>query len=133
MVVDTLGYLLALRVTAANEQKSAPRCAFWPKRCSMSAKNRSHWPLSIKDIPARNLDGSWAGREQLLVFHARCLASPPLGVIGRSFGWVNRFRRVARDCQKLPQTLTGLHFVVLIMLMRNNVAKLLHNATHVLE
>ncbi|HZZ02448.1 MAG TPA: IS5/IS1182 family transposase, partial [Paraburkholderia sp.] len=31
--------------------------------------------------------------------------------------WLNRFRRLARDYERLPETLAGLHFVVFTMLM----------------
>ncbi|NVI10014.1 transposase, partial [Paraburkholderia sp. JPY454] len=34
-----------------------------------------------------------------------------------SFGWLNRFRRLARDYERLPETLAGLHFVVFSVLM----------------
>ena len=30
---------------------------------------------------------------------------------GFVFGWLNRFRRLARDYERLPETLAGLHFV----------------------
>ncbi|MFP4897211.1 hypothetical protein ACLFKU_42410, partial [Paraburkholderia sp. EG304] len=32
-------------------------------------------------------------------------------------GWLNRFRRLARDYERPPETLAGLHFVVFAMLM----------------
>lgn len=38
-------------------------------------------------------------------------------VVERSFGWLNRFRRLARDHERLPETLAGLHFEVFAMLM----------------
>ncbi|ANB76201.1 hypothetical protein AYM40_29400 [Paraburkholderia phytofirmans OLGA172] len=38
-------------------------------------------------------------------------------VVERSFGWLNRFRRLARDYERLPETLAGVHFVVFAMLM----------------
>jgi transposase len=38
-------------------------------------------------------------------------------VVERSFGWLNRFRRLASDYERLPETLAGLHFVVFAMLM----------------
>lgn len=31
-------------------------------------------------------------------------------IVERSFGWVLRFRRLARDYERLPETLRGLHF-----------------------
>ena len=42
---------------------------------------------------------------------------PRRWVVERSFGWLNRFRRLARDYERLPETLAGLHFVVFAMLM----------------
>ncbi|RKT10395.1 DDE family transposase [Paraburkholderia sp. RAU2J] len=42
---------------------------------------------------------------------------PRRWVVGCSFGWLNRFRRLARDYERLPETLAGLHFVVFAMLM----------------
>lgn len=37
--------------------------------------------------------------------------------IERSFAWLTRFRRLARDDERLAETLTGLHFVALTILM----------------
>jgi transposase len=36
--------------------------------------------------------------------------------IERSFGWVTRFRRLARDYERLPETLAGLHLVAFVIL-----------------
>jgi transposase len=54
----------------------------------------------------------------------RCWAEPPFGeakrgfvllpkrwVVERSFAWAARFRRLARDYERLPATLAGLHFL----------------------
>ncbi|MDC8634745.1 transposase, partial [Xanthomonas hortorum pv. pelargonii] len=49
---------------------------------------------------------------------------PRRWVVERSFGWVNRFRRLARDYERLPETLAGLHFVVFTILMLGNAATL---------
>ena len=53
---------------------------------------------------------------------------PRRWVVERSFGWVNRFRRLARDYERLPQTLAGLHFVVFTILMLHNAATLFHSS-----
>jgi transposase len=37
--------------------------------------------------------------------------------IERSFAWAARFRRLARDYERLPETLAGLHFVAFSILM----------------
>ena len=38
-------------------------------------------------------------------------------VVERSFGWVARFRRPARDFERMPHVLEALHFVVFAILM----------------
>ncbi len=42
---------------------------------------------------------------------------PRRWVVERSFGWMARFRRLARDYERLPETLKGLHFLALAVLM----------------
>jgi transposase len=37
---------------------------------------------------------------------------PRRGGVDRSFGWTSRFRRLARDYERLPETLAGLHSVL---------------------
>ena len=49
-------------------------------------------------------------------------------LVERSFGWVNRFRRLARDYERLPETLAGLHYVVFSILMLGNAAALLQGS-----
>ncbi|WP_164914617.1 transposase, partial [Xanthomonas translucens] len=53
---------------------------------------------------------------------------PRRWVVERSFGWVNRFRRLARDYERLPETLAGLHFVVFTVLMLSNAAAILQSS-----
>lgn len=45
---------------------------------------------------------------------------PRRWVVERSFGWLNGFRRLARDYERLPETLARLHFVVFAILMLAN-------------
>ncbi|TCP10620.1 transposase [Crenobacter luteus] len=42
---------------------------------------------------------------------------PRRWVVERSFGWAARFRRLARDYERLPETLAGLHFLAFACLM----------------
>jgi transposase len=42
---------------------------------------------------------------------------PRRWVVERSFGWMARFRRRARDYERLPDTLYGLHFLAFAILM----------------
>ena len=43
-------------------------------------------------------------------------------VVERSYGWMARFRRLARDYERLAVTLAGLHFVAFAMLMAHRFA-----------
>jgi transposase len=45
--------------------------------------------------------------------------------VERSFGWMSRFRRLARDYERLPETLAGLHILAFVILMLKNVAEVL--------
>jgi hypothetical protein len=38
-------------------------------------------------------------------------------VLERSFGWMARLRRLARDYERLPETVAGLHFIAFSCLM----------------
>jgi transposase len=38
-------------------------------------------------------------------------------VVERSFAWAARFRRLARDDERLPETLRGFHLLVFAILM----------------
>lgn len=49
-------------------------------------------------------------------------------VVERSFGWINRFRGLARDYELLPETLEGLHFVAFTILMLSNTAAILQSS-----
>ena len=42
---------------------------------------------------------------------------PRRWVVERSFAWAARFRRLARDYERLPETVAGLHFVAFACLM----------------
>ncbi|MFD1029663.1 transposase [Paraburkholderia sabiae] len=57
------------------------------------------------------------GRTAAPLRTARDVQRASLDSGGRSFGWLNRFRRLARDYERLPETLAGLHFVVFSVLM----------------
>ena len=42
---------------------------------------------------------------------------PRRWVVERSFAWTSRFRRLARDYERLPETVAGLHFIAFSCLM----------------
>ena len=47
---------------------------------------------------------------------------PRRWVVERSFGWMARFRRLARDYERLAGTLAGLHYVAFSFLMLRRAA-----------
>lgn len=50
---------------------------------------------------------------------------PRRWVVERSFAWAGRFRRLARDYERLAQTLVGFHLVAFVILMLKRFAELL--------
>lgn len=53
---------------------------------------------------------------------------PKRWVVERSLGWMARFRPLARDYERLPQTLAGLHFLAFAMLLLSRFASLLNQS-----
>jgi hypothetical protein len=49
---------------------------------------------------------------------------PKGGVVERSNAWAARLRRLAREDERLAETLKGLHFVAFAILMRQRVVEL---------
>jgi transposase len=49
---------------------------------------------------------------------------PRRWVVERSYGWMARFRRLARDYERLSETLEGLHYVAFSFLMLHKAAPL---------
>ena len=49
---------------------------------------------------------------------------PRRWVVERSFAWAGRFRRLARDYERLAETLVGLHLVAFAVLMLKRLADL---------
>lgn len=48
---------------------------------------------------------------------------PRRWVVERSFGWVSRFRRLARDYERLAETVAGLTFLVFGILMLTDASR----------
>ena len=54
---------------------------------------------------------------------------PRRWVVERSLAWLGRFRRLARDYERLPETLAGLHFVAFALLLLQRAVVLLANSS----
>ena len=46
---------------------------------------------------------------------------PRRWVVERSFAWMGRFRRLARDYERLSETLAGLHYIAFAILLLKRV------------
>lgn len=122
MAVDTLGYLLALKVTPANEQE---RHQVRELATKVQEVTGSHVEVAFVDQgytgEQPRQDAQEAGIELVVVKvdEARkgFVLLPRRWVVERSFGWMARFRRLVRDYERAPETLAGLHFVAFAMLM----------------
>jgi transposase len=122
MAVDTLGHLLTLHVTAANEQDRA-------QVAQMAAAVQE---LTGQTVELAYVDAGYTGEKaaaaaakhgirlevvKLPEAKRGFVLLPRRWVVERSFGWLARFRRLARDYERLPETLAGLHFVAFAILM----------------
>jgi transposase len=130
LAVDTLGHLLALCVTAANEQDRA-QVAELAER--VQAETGETVEIAYVDQGYTGENAADAAAEHGIQLEVVKLPTAKRGfvllprrwVIERSFGWVSRFRRLARDYERLPETLAGLHFVAFVVSMLKNVAEVL--------
>jgi transposase len=126
--VDTLGHLLALHVTAADEQD----------RAQVDKLAEAVQEITGESIELAYVDQGYTGEnaEQAAAKHGVRLEVvkhtevkrgfvllPRRWVVERSFAWVARFRRLARDYERLAKTLAALHYLAFAILMLANMAR----------
>ena len=127
IVVDTLGLMVGLMVHSADiqDRDGAPAVL-------RTILTRGPW---LRHIFA---DGGYAGPklrgalQKIAAFTLQIVKRtdkakgfevlPRRWVVERSFGWAARFRRLARDDERLPETLAGLHFLAFACLMLPHLA-----------
>ena len=129
LAVDTLGHLLAVLTTPANEQDRA------------QVKDLC---LDVQEVTGVNVkvafadqgytgeqtatDAKEAGVELVVVKRPEAtkgfILLPKRWVVERSFAWLSRFRRLGRDLERLPSTLVGFHFLTACVLFCNNLKPL---------
>ena len=122
MAVDTLGHLLALLVTPANEQERAQvaELAEHVQEATGEAVEVAFVDQGYTgEQPAQDAAAQGMRLEVVKLPTAKrgFVLLPRRWVVERSFGWMTRFRRLARDYERLPETLAGLHFLAFAMLM----------------
>jgi len=120
--VDTLGQLLALHVTPADEQD----------RAQVGLLAAQVQEVTGQSVELAFVDQGYTGEATQEAAQAHGIQLevvklpeakkgfvllPRRWVVERSFGWVARFRRLARDYERLPTTLAGLHFLAFAILL----------------
>lgn len=122
MAVDTLGQLLAVLVTPANEQERAQVDALTAEIQKVTGDTVEIAFVDqgyTGDRPAA--DAAAHGIElqvvKLPTAKRGFVLLPRRWVAERSFAWMARFRRLVRDYERLAGTLVGLHFIAFAMLM----------------
>src|SRR5207253_9098383 len=128
IAVDTLGNLLALLVTPANEQD----------RAQVGQLAQAVQEVTGENVELAYVDQGYTGEtaakeaqtqgmrlEVVKLDEAKkgFVLLPRRWVVERSFGWASRFRRLARDYERLPETLAGLHFLAFVILMLKRVVE----------
>jgi transposase len=128
--VDTLGHLLAVVGTPANEQE----------RAQVEALAQAVQEVTGAAVEVADVDQGYTGDDPAaaaaahgirleVVRHPEAkrgfVLLPRRWVVERSFAWAARFRRLARDYERLPETLAGLHFLAFACLFLHRIVPLL--------
>lgn len=130
MAVDTLGHLIDLTVTPANEQERAQvqeLCQAVQEATGQAVTVA--WADEGYTGEQARADAQAAGIELRVVKLPEAkkgfVLLPRRWVVERSFGWLARFRRLSRDFERMPHVLSALHFLVFVMLMLPKAVSLL--------
>ena len=123
--VDTLGHLLALNGTAANEQDREQGGAL-----AQAVQQVTGQPVELAYVDAGYTGerAAEAAQEHGIKLEVVKLQEAKKGFVllpqrwgvERSFAWAARFRRLARDYERLASTLAGYHWLAFALLMRKN-------------
>ena len=123
-----MGNLLALKVTPANEQE----------RSQVRQLCQAVQEVTQENVQVAWVDQGYTGEEaaqaaqeqgvELIVVKLPeakkgFVLLPRRWVVERSFAWATRFRRLAKDYERLPETVAGLHFMAFACLMLARVAR----------
>ena len=130
LAVDTLGHLLAVHVTPANAQD----------RAQVAELAAAVQDATGQTVTLAYVDQGYTGKtpRQAAADHGIELAVvklpdvkrgfvllPRRWVVERDFGWMSRFRRLARDQERLADVLKGFHLIAFVMLMWKQVLPIL--------
>ena len=122
LAVDTLGHLLALHVTPADADD----------RSAVGKLARDVQDATGSSVEVAFVDQGFTGERpaeaaaahgirlevvKLLEAKRGFVLLPKRWIVERSNAWMALFRRLARDYERLPETLAGLHFLAFAILM----------------
>ena len=122
VAVDTLGHLLAVHVTAANAQERAQVGVL--AQAVQGATGQSV-QLAYGDQGYTGAAPAQAAKKEGIELEVVKLTEAKRGfvllprrwVVERSFGWLARCRRLARDYERLPEVFASLHFIAFVGLL----------------
>jgi len=120
--VDTLGHLLAVKVTAANEQDRA-QVADLAQAVQAATGGTVQVAYVDQGYTGEQsaADATHQGMQLEVVKHHEAkrgfVLLPRRWVVERSFAWAARFRRLTRDYERLATTLAGYHWLAFALLM----------------
>jgi transposase len=120
--VDTLGELLVLHVTPANASDRAQVAALAAEVQAVTGQTVEVGFVDqgyTGEQAANNAAEHGIRLEVVKLEEAKrgFVLLPRRWVVERSFAWAARFRRLAKDYERLPETVAGLHFVAFACLM----------------
>jgi transposase len=128
--VDTLGHLLALRVSPANEDD----------RKEVRKLSEEIQEATQENVELAYVDQGYTGERAAEAAHSRGIRLevvkhqeanrgfvllPRRWVVERDFAWASRFRRLVKDYERLPATVAGLHLVAFACIFLQQAAGIL--------
>lgn len=130
LAVDTLGEVLALHVTPANDQDRAQVAEV---AAAVQDATGQHVEVAFVDQGYTGTPAADAAAEHGIALEVVKLPEAKRGfvllprrwVVERDFGWMSRFRRLARDQERLAEVLKGFHLLAFTMLMWKHVLPVL--------
>jgi transposase len=130
LAVDTLGHLLALLITPANEQDRDQVAELAHQIQTVTGESVE---IAFVDQGYTGERAAQAAAQQGIQLEVVKLPEAKKGfvllprrwVVERSFGWMARFRRLVRDYERLPGSLLGYHFLAFALIMAHRFVDLL--------
>jgi transposase len=130
LAVDTLGEFLALVVTPADEQdrSQVAELAEAVQDATGATVELAYVDQGYTGTDAEQAAEGWGIRLEVVKLpeaQKGFVLLPRRWVVERSFAWLSRFRRLAKDYERLPETVAGVHLVAFSTLMLARFVKLL--------